>query len=252
MAKILVLAESGFGKSTSLMKDEEYGIEGLEPVNSYIISATSKPLPGRGSRKKFPVLPQELTNMSITRDHLSPYRRVISNNGQVVAYMIELLGQVAPMRNIVVDDANYIMQDYYMDKALSTGWDAPKRIGYDMGKVFKAMNSLPEDKNFIMLAHGEEYEKPDGRKGYRFKTTGKMVNEYVTPEGKFDVVLIGRSNYDESSKKVVKEFVTNDDGVYTSAKSHRIFDSLYIPNDMGLVVKKVNEYYDEVEKKVGQ
>jgi len=95
-----------------------------------------------------------------------------------------------------------------------------------------------------MLAHGEEYDKVDGRKGYRMKTTGKMVQEYITPEGKFDVVLLGKSNYDDSAKKALKQFVTNDDGVFSTAKSHEIFDSLYIPNDMGYVVKQVNKYYD--------
>lgn len=136
------------------------------------------------------------------------------------------------------------MQDYYMEKALASGWDTPKKIGYDFGKIFQAIEHLPIDKNFIMFAHGEEYDKADGRKGYRLKTTGKMVQEYITPEGKFDVVLIGKSGFDESTKTVKKEFVTNDDGVYSTAKSHRIFDSLYIKNDMGYVIKKVNEYYE--------
>jgi len=240
MSKILVLADSGFGKTTSLMEDEELGIEGLNPDESYIISVTSKPLPGRGSRTKFPAT--KTFNTASTSADLKDYRRVITNSPAVVAHAIELLGQ-SPFKNIVLDDTNYLMQDYYMAKALSSGWDTPKRIGFDMGKIFTAIEALPEDKNFIMLAHGEEYDKVDGRKGYRMKTTGKMVQEYITPEGKFDVVLIGRSSFDETAKKPKKEFVTNDDGVYTTAKSHRIFDQLYIHNDMGYVIKKVNEYY---------
>ena len=242
MAKILVLAESGFGKSTSLVKDEELGIEGLSPETTYILSVTSKPLPGRGSRKLFPALPN--FSLQTTAVDLKDYRRIISNNPGLIAHAINLLGTVQAINTIVLDDTNYLMQDYYMSKALSTGWDAPKKIGYDMGKIFEAMEKIPEDKNFVMLAHGEEYDKADGRKGYRMKTTGKMVQEYVTPEGKFDVVLIGKSSFDESEKKAKKEFVTNDDGVFTSAKSHRIFDSLYIKNDMGYVIKKVNEYYN--------
>ena len=35
-----------------------------------------------------------------------------------------------------------------------------------------------------------------------------MVDEYVTPEGKFDITLIGISRFDGSQKKVVKEFIT--------------------------------------------
>lgn len=240
MSKILVLADSGFGKTTSLMEDEELGIEGLNPDESYIISVTSKPLPGRGSRIKFPAT--KTFNTASTAADLKDYRRVITNSPAVVAHAIELLG-FSPFKNIVLDDTNYLMQDYYMAKALSSGWDTPKKIGFDMGKIFTAIENLPEEKNFVMIAHGEEYDKVDGRKGYRMKTTGKMVQEYITPEGKFDVVLIGKSSFDDGTKKPKKEFVTNDDGVYTTAKSHKIFDSLYIPNDMGYVIKKVNEYY---------
>jgi len=247
MAKILILAETGFGKTSSLIKDEELGIEGISPKDSYIITVTNKRLPGgKQSIDAFPTLPKELTTTGIGKDHLAPYRRIITNNPVVVAHMITLLGQVPPINNIILDDANYLMQDYYMAKALATGWDAPKRIGYDMGLVFNAMYNLPEEKNFIMMAHGEEYDKADGRKGYRMKTTGKMTQEYITPEGKFEIVLIGRSRYDEGEKKAIKELVTNDDGVYSSAKSQHVFPSLYITNDMGYIVKKVNEYYNGV------
>ena len=168
MAKILVLGETGFGKTTSLIHDEELGIEGLSAKDSYIITVTNKRLPGgKQSVDAFPTLPKELTTTAISKDHLAPYRRIMTNNPVVVAHMITLLGAVPPILNIVVDDANYLMQDYYMSKALATGWDAPKRIGYDMGLIFNAMYNLPEEKNFIMMAHGEEYDKADGRKGYR-------------------------------------------------------------------------------------
>ena len=241
MSKILVIAESGFGKTTSLLKDEEYEITGLNPEQTYIISATSKPLPGKGSNKLYPATKN--VSLNTTLQDLQPFRRVITNNALVIAHIINLLGRTS-IKVIVADDINYVMQDYYMEKALSTGWDTPKKIGYDFGKIFQAIENLPIDKHFVMLAHGEEYDKIDGRKGYRLKTTGRMVQEYITPEGKFDVVLIGRSNFDEQDKRVKKEFVTNDDGTYTTAKSHKIFDKLYITNDMGYVIEKIEEYYN--------
>lgn len=249
MARVLVLAESGFGKTTSLMHDEEYGIEGLNPNESYIITVTSKPLPGKGSRKLYPIVPNFTLNSKV--NELKGYRRIISNDPATVAHAISLLGQ-SPFRNIVLDDVNYLMQDYYMAKSLSTGWDTPKRIGYDMGKIFDAIQKLPENKNFIMLAHGEEYDKADGRKGYRMKTVGRMVTEYITPEGKFDIVLIGKSSYDDTNKKVIKQFVTNDDGVFSSAKSHKIFPTTYINNDMGYVIRMSDLYYNEVDEVINE
>jgi hypothetical protein len=240
MAKILALAESGFGKTTSLGGSEEHGIIGANPADSYIITATSKPIPGRGSMKRWASFPD--FNLNTQAAQLKDYRRIYARTPAIAAHAITLLGNT-PIKNIFLDDTNYFMQDMYMEKALSTGWDAPKKIGFEFNKIFKAMEGLPEDKNFIMLAHGEEYDKADGKKGYRMKTTGKMVQEYITPEGKFDILLIGTSIWNDKEQKSEKRFVTKDDGVFTSAKSHGIFDQTYILNDFNIILKKVNDYY---------
>lgn len=43
----------------------------------------------------------------------------------------------------------------------------------------------------------------------------------------------------------MKEFITNEDEFTSSPKSpYGMFPELYIPNDLGLVVAKVNEYYN--------
>ena len=69
-------------------------------------------------------------------------------------------------------------------------------------------------------------------------------DEYVTPEGKFDITLLGVSRFDSTEKKVIKEYITNENEQYSSAKSPvGMFEDLKIPNDLGLVVDKVNEYY---------
>ena len=82
----------------------------------------------------------------------------------------------------------------------------------------------------------------------RFNQPNMLVHqwdEYVTPEGKFDVTLVGRSRFDAGQKKIVKEFITNEDEFTSSPKSpYGMFPELYIPNDLGLVVAKVNEYYN--------
>jgi hypothetical protein len=245
MAKIMVLGPTGLGKTTSAAGNDDLGIKGLNPDETYFITATSKPLSGRGSRKRWPSIPNfSLQSQAID---LKDYRRVITNDPAIAAHAITLLGNVHTIKNIVLDDSNYFMQDMYMEKALSTGWDAPKKIGYEMNKIFKAMERLPEDKNFIMMAHFEEYKTVEGRLGARMKTTGNMVQEYVTPEGKFDIVLFMRSFLDESNpaeKKVIKQFVTKDDGIYTGAKDQQIFKDTYIVNDLGYVIEEVNKYYN--------
>ena len=119
----------------------------------------------------------------------------------------------------------------------------PKQIGYGMGLIFDAINKIPEHKNMICRAHYEEYKDKNGDSiSYRYKSTGNMVDQYITPEGKFEVVLYGKASYDEKEKKSIREFVTNDDGQYPAKSPVGMFP-LYIPNDLGYVVDTMKEYY---------
>lgn len=242
MSKVLVLADSGFGKTSSLGNIPELEIQGLNPAETYIISVTSKPLPFKGSAGIYPSI--KVDDIA-SFPNLGQHKRIISNNPDVITRALDELRVAPPIKNIVIDDMNYIMQDYYMDNALRTGWDAPKKIGFDMNKIFKAMERFEDPaKHIIILAHGEPVVKPDGRIYFKLKTTGKMVDEYVTPEGKFDVTLIGISRFDSGDKKVKKEYITNENEQYASAKSPvGMFDTPSIPNDLGIVVRKINEYY---------
>lgn len=230
MPQIMVLADSGFGKTTSYCKKPELGIEGLDPEKTFVITVTTKMLPSY----------YKLT----TPDKLKEGNRIFSNDGKVVASTIKALAN-SPFENIVIDDVNYLMQDYFMKNALSGGWDTPKNIGFFMGLLFDACAEASlKGKNVIIYGHYEEYKKDSiGSIGYRMKTTGNMTRDYITPEGKMDVLLFGKTDVDFKSGKVSKVFVTENDGVYP-AKSQGIFEDLYIPNDIGYVVKKVKAYYE--------
>jgi hypothetical protein len=235
MAKVLVLAPSGFGKSTSIGQIPELGIKGLIPEETYLISVTSKPLPFKGSGTAYPIT---------TKENLKGGRRVITDDARTIeAILLELVG--SPFKNIVWDDSNYVMQNWYMANALAKGWDAPKQIGFMMGKIFDAIEKLDAaGKNVFILAHGESIPGQDGRIYMKYKSTGKMVDEYLTIEGKVDVTLIGVSRYDATEKKAVKEFLTNENEQFSSAKSPiGMFEKQFIPNDLGHVVDKINEYY---------
>lgn len=236
MSKVLILAKSGFGKSTSIGEIPELGIKGLDPKTTFLISCVNKPLPFRGANKNYVVT---------TPERITEGNRIITNDAKVVAQIITMVGDPnSPFKNIVLDDMNYMSQDYYMKNALKGGWDTPKQIGYNMGLVFDAINSVPETKNVICLAHYEEYKDKNGDSiSYRYKSTGNMVDTYIVPEGKFEIVLYGRARYDEKEKKSIREFVTNDDGVYPSKSPVGMFE-LYIPNDLGFVVDEIDKYYN--------
>jgi len=237
MAKILILAESGFGKTSSACNIPELKIQGLNPKETYFISATSKPLPFKKSASIYKVT---------TLDKLKEGNRVITNNGDTIAQVIKILGTPkSPYNHIVIDDSNYVMQDYYMKNSMRKGYDIFKEIGMSMSKIFDAMETVDPNKNIFMLAHYETF-KSDSTEGigYRFKTVGNQVQNYITPEGKFDIVLFGKQSFDESTQKIRKEFVTNFDGKYQGAKSPAGMFDTYIHNDLGMVAKKIDEYYN--------
>ena len=131
-----------------------------------------------------------------------------------------------------------------MKNALKGGWDTAKIMGYNMGIIFDAINTIPESKNIICMAHYEEYKDKNGDSiSYRYKSTGNMIDQYICPEGKFEIVLYGKAIFNEKEKRADKQFVTNDDGMYPAKSPIGMFD-MYIPNDLGYIIDKVKEYYD--------
>lgn len=185
MAKILVLAKSGFGKTTSYCGREKLGIKGLNPEETYVIQCINRGVPN----PKFKLVSGQISisNVGKTNQSLNnPDILTTGNRLQVdgltgldrfaaVAEVINLLKD-SPYKNIIIDDFNYLAQDFYMNNAMKGGWDTPKQIGYGMGLVFDSFRSFPENKNLICCAHYEEYKDKNGDSiSYKFKTTGKMV-----------------------------------------------------------------------------
>ena len=241
MCKILVLAKSGFGKTTSWAGREKLGIKGLDPKETYVIQCIGRGVPNPG----YKLCPSnEIKDMAkgnrIQVDNITGLERF-----KRVADLIEALKK-SPYKNIIIDDFNYLAQDFYMANAMKGGWDTPKQIGYGMGLIFDAMKGLPEDKNIICCAHYEEYKDKNGDSiSYKFKTTGKMVDDYITPEGKFDIILFGKVGYDAENKRPIKHFVKEFDGEYPAKDSLGALDDLpdEIPNDLSIVVDKLREIY---------
>lgn len=241
MAKILVLAKSGFGKTTSYCGREKLGIKGLDPKETYIIQCIGRGVPNPNFK---------LTNSAELKDLATGNRVQVDNITGIdrfkrVAEIIEALKK-SPYKNIIIDDFNYLSQDYYMANAMKGGWDTPKQIGYGMGLIFDAFKGFPENKNIICLAHYEEYRDKNGDSiSYKFKTIGNMVDGYITPEGKVDIILFGKVGYDAENKKPIKVFVKEFDGEYPAKDSLGVLDDLpnEIPNDLSIVVDKLKEIY---------
>ena len=92
---------------------------------------------------------------------------------------------------------------------------------------------LPDNKIVYFIGHSNQTD--DGRE--QFKTIGKMLDTYVTLEGKFTIVL----------KTVVKDgqyyFSTQNNGMDTVKSPMGMFEEELIPNDLKAVDDVIREYY---------
>ena len=243
MARILVLAKSGFGKTTSYAGREKYGIKGLDPKTTFVIQCIGRGVPNPA----FKLAPEPEIK------YIAQYNRVqvdtvagLDRFKKVAEFIESFKNPNNPYRNLIIDDFNYLSQDFYMANAMKGGWDTPKQIGYGMGLIFDSFKGCPENKNIICCAHYEEYKDKNGDSiSYKFKTTGKMTDDYITPEGKFDIILFGKQAFDPQNKKAVKVFIKEYDGEYPAKDSLGLLDSLpnEIPNDLGIVVAEIAKIY---------
>lgn len=229
---ILVIAESGFGKSTSIAPNEALQIKGLNPQETFVVDVSDKGLPTRGWKKMF---------TEVEGKNLAGGNYLVSNNTLEIAGLIGVLNEKKPeIKNLVIDDLQYLMADYYLAKAEQAGFEKFQKLGAHMGKLFAAIKKFKG--NVICTTHPETVQNDHGTT-YKAKTVGTMIDRYITIEGKFDIVLYGHQTFDERKKQAVKQFVTNYDGKYPAKSPAGMFE-LHIPNDLGFVVDQATAYYE--------
>lgn len=225
MASIAVVGESGTGKSTSVGPLEEIGIKGLDPKETVFINVSGKDLPFRGWKKLYSGKLSEGGNYVQTSD-----AKIIA---EVVLYVSENRKEI---KNIVVDDGQFIMGFEFMRRAKEKGYDKFSDIGHNMAKILEATRNTREDLNVFYLWHPEIVNGVT-----KMKTVGAMIDQYLTLEGLFTVVLYTKVSKGNDNK-IKYEFVTNNDTQYPAKSSVGMFNELYIPNDLGYVLDKINEY----------
>lgn len=201
---VLILGESGSGKSASLrnFKKGEVGI----------INVAGKPLPFKGDLGSYPT----------------------DNYAQIHAIL-----EKAKAKIIVIDDAQYLMANEFMRRAKETGFQKFTDIGQNYWNlIMTVINKLDDDVVVYFMSHIER----DQEGHEKVKTIGKLLDEKITTEGLFSIVL----------KTQVKDgkysFVTQTNGMDTVKSPIGLFEELEIDNDLKIVDQKIREYY-ELDKK---
>jgi hypothetical protein len=134
----------------------------------------------------------------------------------------------------VIDDATYLMVNAFMRSAKVTGYQKYTDMAFDFNNLVEMCANLPDDKIIYFIGHSEQMD--DGRE--HFKTIGKMLDNYVTLEGKFTIVL----------KTVVQDgkyyFATQNNGQDTVKSPIGLFENTLIDNDLRAVDNAIREYWD--------
>ena len=205
--KVLILGASGTGKSASMRNFSKDEI--------LIINVAGKDMPFKEPKGGF-----EKLNTDQYRD----IKRAMTNTKKKV---------------IVIDDCQYLMANEFMRRATEKGYDKFTEIAQNFWDLQQAISKLPDDVVVYEISHIERDQ--DGNE--KMKTIGKMLDEKITVEGMFSIVL----------KTVVNDgnyyFQTQNSGKDTCKSPIGLFNSMLIDNDLKKVDNLIRDYYDLSEAK---
>ena len=98
-----------------------------------------------------------------------------------------------------------------------------------------------------MLMHVETVESDGGIIGYKSSSVGKLLDKMYRPEESVTITLFAKPKFNDKGIPSYG-FYTHKmrvDGIEIPAKTpDGMFDKDFIPNDLGLVIKAMNEYYN--------
>lgn len=208
----LILGESGTGKSTSLRN--------LNPDDCLLIQAVRKRLPFRSSN--WQEWDRERKQGSIV--HSDKWDFILAVISKAHSYGKKI---------VIIDDFQYVMSNEFMRRSEEKSFDKFTEIGRHAWEIIRAAQESPDDLRVYFLCHTEE--TATGR--IKMKTIGKMLDEKITVEGMFTIVL----------RTLTRDgrylFTTSNNGVDTVKSPMGMFSSNEVENDLADVDKTICEYY---------
>lgn len=210
---VMVLGESGRGKSRS--------IKNLNPEETLVIKSISKPFPFRTADWK-PFDKATKTGSILTTDNYEVIKQVL------------LRAKDLGKKVIVIDDAQYLMANEFMNKSAIKGFDKFTEIAKNMWELITVANEkTPEDLRVYFLQHTEVTSSGD----IKAKTIGKMLDEKITIEGMVTIVL----NAEKENSNYF--FTTQNSGSNTCKSPEDMFSEFRIENDLRYVDDCICDYY---------
>lgn len=221
---VLVIADSGSGKSTS--------IRNLLPKETFIVNIANKPLPFKGWKSKY---------TQISKDNPKGNMTSASSAAGIVKAMKHVNDNMPHVTNLVIDDWQYMSSFEYFDRANEKGYDKFTQIASNLAQVAKMPKDLRDDLYVFFLTHSEESTDINGNRRVKAKTIGKMIDNALTLEGLFSIVLFGKVKKTEDDT-LEYVFETKNNGENTCKSPMGMFDDNNIPNDLSYVRDCIVKY----------
>lgn len=201
---VLIIGKSGSGKSASLRNFKKDEIA--------IANVLGKPLPFKSNLEAPKV------------DDYATILRAVEHTDKKV---------------IVIDDANYLITNEFMNKSTVKGFDKYNEMGNNFFNLINGIKNIEGGKTVYLIMHEDTDE--DGN--IKPKTIGKLLDDKVNIQGMFTICL--RAMFDNGNY-IFRLKTNGQDCVKTPIG---LFEEEQIENDLKLIDKKIREYY-ELDKKV--
>ena len=212
---VLIIGRSGSGKT--------YSLKGFNDFTDSIgvISVEKARLPFKSGIKV----------ARIPKYEDSPNIQTAAQISQARYSFVERAIKSAKCKTIVIDDSQYLLADEFFDRAKENGYQKYTDIALNFRNLIHNINNMGEDDKIVYFLHHSE---DDGAGREKVKTIGKMLDEKLTVEGCFNVVIYCQD----------QRFYTQGDGISSAKTPEGMFDSVEIPNDLKFVDDKIREYWN--------
>jgi len=203
---VLLLGQSGSGKSTSMRNFTKDEIA--------VINVLGKPLPFKSD---------------IKAPKIDKYETILE---QI---------KMTKKKTIVIDDANYLITNEFMNKSSVKGFDKYNEMGNNFFNLINGIKNIDGGKTVYLIMH----EDTDENGNIKPKTIGKLLDDKVNIQGMFTVCI--RSMFDNGNY-IFRLKTNGQDCVKTP---FGMFENDTMGNDLKEFDKVVREYYelDKVEEK---